>query len=80
MIQLFQQHPNRRFKAREIAAQLIAQYPEDYEEKRANPRFADEKAFVSQVAAEIGAAKKAAHSKTSEFKNGKTNLAQEFTG
>lgn len=49
--------PNKRFNARQIAEQIVATYPEDYLEKRNNPRFPDEKAFISQVVAEIGAQK-----------------------
>jgi uncharacterized protein len=35
----------------------VAIHPEDYQEKRQNPRFADEKAFITQIVAEIGAQK-----------------------
>jgi hypothetical protein len=52
-----QANPLKRFGAREIAQAIVNQYPEDYQEKRNNPRFADDKAFISQVAAEIGACK-----------------------
>ncbi|MGZ8137403.1 MAG: hypothetical protein ACXW1W_12985, partial [Methylococcaceae bacterium] len=50
-------NPLTRFGAREIAQAIVAQYPEDYQEKRENPRFSDDKAFLSQVIAEIGAQK-----------------------
>ncbi|MEI8608360.1 HrgA protein [Enterovibrio sp. Hal110] len=55
--QFLKQHPDQRFSARDIAQAIISAYPEDYADKRANPRFADDKAFVSQVVAEIGAQK-----------------------
>ena len=49
--------PNERFNARQIAAAITSVHPEDYAEKRQNPRFADEKSFMSQIVAEIGAQK-----------------------
>lgn len=49
-----QADPLKRFGAREIAEAIVKQYPEDYQEKRKNPRFADENAFLSQIVAEIG--------------------------
>lgn len=49
--------PNERFNARQIAVAITSAYPEDYAEKRENPRFADEKSFMSQIVAEIGAQK-----------------------
>ncbi|MFD2179312.1 COG2958 family protein [Veronia pacifica] len=52
------EHPGQRFSARDIALEITRLYPEDYADKRANPRFGDEKAFISQVVAEIGAQKK----------------------
>ncbi|WP_163392094.1 COG2958 family protein [Enterovibrio norvegicus] len=55
--QFLKQYPDQRFSARDIAQAIILAYPEDYADKRANPRFADDKAFVSQVVAEIGAQK-----------------------
>lgn len=57
IIQFLKSNPNQKFNARQIAEQIISSYPEDYIEKRKNPRFKDEKAFVSQVVAEIGAQK-----------------------
>jgi hypothetical protein len=35
----------------------VAAHPDDYHEKRQNPRFDDEKAFITQIVAEIGAQK-----------------------
>ncbi|WP_434631284.1 COG2958 family protein [Chromobacterium sp. CV08] len=57
--QLLRSHPGQRFTARQIASAIVNQYPEDYADKRSNPRFADDKAFLSQVVAEIGAQKDA---------------------
>jgi hypothetical protein len=47
------------FAAKEIANAIVEQYPEEYLEKRKNPRFADNRALHSQVIAEIGAQKNA---------------------
>ncbi|KMN51581.1 HrgA protein [Chromobacterium violaceum] len=57
--QLLRSHPGQRFTARQIASAIVNQYPEDYADKRSNPRFANDKAFLSQVVAEIGAQKDA---------------------
>lgn len=57
IINFLQAHPLTRFGAREIAKDIIENYPEDYLEKRDNPRFADDRAFISQIVAEIGAQK-----------------------
>lgn len=50
-------HPGEHFTAKEIAANITRQYAEDYASKRDNPRFADERSFIAQVAAEVGAHK-----------------------
>jgi hypothetical protein len=57
IVELLKASPNQKFNARQIAEQIIFKHPEDYRDKRANPRFKDEKAFISQVVAEIGAQK-----------------------
>lgn len=57
IVELLKAKPNQRFNARQIAEQIVESYPEDYKEKRMNPRFADDKAFISQVVAEIGSQK-----------------------
>lgn len=57
IVELLKVNPNEKFNARQIAEQIVGSYPEDYREKRQNPRFADEKAFISQVVAEIGSQK-----------------------
>ena len=57
IVELLKEYPNQKFNARQIAEQIVESYPEDYRDKRQNPRFADEKAFISQVVAEIGSQK-----------------------
>jgi len=57
IVDLLKANPNEKFNARQIAEQIVDSYPEDYRDKRQNPRFADEKAFISQVVAEIGSQK-----------------------
>lgn len=57
IVELLKANPNQKFNARQIAEQIVQSYPEDYRDKRQNPRFADEKAFISQVVAEIGSQK-----------------------
>ena len=47
--------PDQRFNSRQIAEAIVVAYPTDYEEKRQNPRFANESAFIGQIVAEIGA-------------------------
>ncbi len=46
-----------KFTARHIAKEITQIYADDYQEKRHNPRFENDKAFVQQIAAEIGAHK-----------------------
>lgn len=57
IVELLKANPNQKFNARQIAEKIIEAYPEDYSEKRLNPRFEDENAFLSQVVAEIGSRK-----------------------
>lgn len=57
IVELLKANPNQKFNARQIAEQIVESYPEDYRDKRQNPRFADQKAFISQVVAEIGSQK-----------------------
>jgi hypothetical protein len=57
IVELLKANPNQKFNARQIAEQIVGSYPEDYREKRQNPRFPNEKAFISQVVAEIGSQK-----------------------
>ena len=48
-------NPDKRFNARQLAEAIVAAYPADYQEKRLNPRFANDSAFIGQIVAEIGA-------------------------
>jgi hypothetical protein len=57
IVELLKANPNQKFNARQIAEKIVEAYPEDYSEKRLNPRFEDERAFLSQVVAEIGSQK-----------------------
>jgi len=57
IVKLLQENPNERFSARDIAEKIVSIYPQDYEEKKNNPRFKDEKSFISQIVAEIGSQK-----------------------
>ena len=52
-----QANPSKKFGAREIAEAIVEQYPEDYQDKRSNPRFKTEKDFLQQIVAEIGSQK-----------------------
>lgn len=58
VIDYLRQHPGQRFNARQIAEAITKMYPKDYVQKRSNPRFSDEKSFLTQIVAEIGAHKK----------------------
>ncbi len=57
IVKLLEENPNERFSARDIAEKIVSMYPKDYEEKKNNPRFKDEKSFISQIVAEIGSQK-----------------------
>ncbi len=57
IVRFLQNNPNIGFTARDIASKIVALYPEDYQSKRQNPRFADEKAFLAQIVAEVGSQK-----------------------
>lgn len=59
IIRFLKENQGHFFTAREIAAFLINQYASEYAHKRNNPRFADDKAFLSQIIAEIGSQKDA---------------------
>ena len=50
-------NPSQKFKAQDIANGIIQMFPEDYVQKRNNPRFNNENEFIAQVFAEIGASK-----------------------
>lgn len=55
VVEFLKQNPQQKFTARQIAEAITEQYPDDYQNKKA--KFADEKAFVQQVVAEIGSQK-----------------------
>lgn len=57
VFELLKQSPLKKFKARDIAEGIVTLFPEDYVEKRKNPRFKTDNEFISQVFAEIGAHK-----------------------
>ena len=57
VFELLKQSPLKKFKARDIAEGIVTLFPEDYVEKRKNPRFKTDDEFISQVFAEIGAHK-----------------------
>jgi uncharacterized protein len=57
IVEMLKASPNQKFNARQIPEEIILKHPEDYGDKRSNPRFRDEKAFISQVVAEIGSQK-----------------------
>lgn len=57
IVKFLKDNPNKKFNARQIAEQIVGKYPEDYAEKKLNPRFENEKSFISQVVAEIGSQK-----------------------
>lgn len=55
VVAFLKQNPQEKFTARQIAEAITAQYPDDYQDKEA--KFADEKAFIWQIVAEIGSHK-----------------------
>ena len=57
VVKFLKKNANQKFNARQIAESIVDAYPEDYEEKRRNPRFGNKKAFITQIVAEIGAHK-----------------------
>jgi uncharacterized protein len=57
VVQFLCENPKEKFNARAIAEAIVSLYPADYAEKRNSPRFANNKAFITQIVAEIGAAK-----------------------
>lgn len=58
IIEFLKANPNQRFSARQIAEAITSQFSEDYVAKRANPRFENERSFLQQIVAEIGAQKR----------------------
>ncbi|MFV8413391.1 COG2958 family protein [Vibrio owensii] len=63
-----QDNPNQRYTAKAIAEAITTRYPEDYAEKRANPRFYTEQDFISQVVAEIGSQKQSILNQSDKIK------------
>ncbi|OQY02285.1 MAG: HrgA protein [Desulfobacteraceae bacterium 4572_130] len=57
IVEFLKANANQKFNARQIAESIVAAYSNDYIEKRQNPRFENEKAFITQIVAEIGAQK-----------------------
>ncbi len=57
VIEFLKRSATQKFNARQIAESIVKAYPEDYNEKRKNPRFENEKAFITQIVAEIGSQK-----------------------
>lgn len=55
VVAFLKQNSQEKFTARQIAEAITAQYPDDYQDKK--DKFADEKAFIQQIVAEIGAYK-----------------------
>lgn len=66
VFELLKQSPLKKFKAREIAEGIITLFPEDYTQKRQNPRFHTDEDMIRQVFTEIGSIKQSIL-KTSPF-------------
>jgi hypothetical protein len=58
IVTFLKHHPHTRFTAKDIAIAVFEQHSDEYQEKRNNPRFPDDKAFIAQIVAEIGSQKK----------------------
>jgi len=54
IIETLRDNPERRFTARELAAELIQRYPKEMKEKQRNPRYNTQEKLLAQVAAEVG--------------------------
>lgn len=54
IISVLQANPDKQFTARQLAQKIIDHYGAELAEKRKNPRFASDEAFLSQITAEIG--------------------------
>lgn len=63
-----QENPNQRYTAKQIAYSITSHYPEDYAEKRLNPRFSTQEDFIAQIVAEIGAQKQSILNQSSNIK------------
>jgi len=58
IIAILKDNSGKKLNSRQIAEQLIQAFPEDYKEKRENPRFLTENDFITQLVAEIGGSRK----------------------
>lgn len=54
IIETLRANPNRKFTARELAAEFIERYPAEMAEKQSNPRYDTKEKLLAQLAAEIG--------------------------
>src|SRR5690554_2594856 len=54
IIETLRASPNRKFTARELAAEFIESYPAEMAEKQSNPRYDTKEKLLAQLAAEIG--------------------------
>ncbi|WP_371971087.1 COG2958 family protein [Acinetobacter sp. AL9] len=59
IVAFLKSNPNQKFTARKIAEAILNLYPQDYLEKRNNPRFSTDAELINQIVAEIGAHKNA---------------------
>ncbi len=57
VVEFLKENANQKFTARQIAEAIVVKYPNDYAEKRRNSRFENEREFINQIVAEIGAQK-----------------------
>lgn len=57
IVEFLKANAKQKFNARQIAESIVSAHPDDYLEKRQNPRFENEKSFITQIVAEIGAQK-----------------------
>ncbi|MEZ9490517.1 COG2958 family protein [Vibrio breoganii] len=62
------ENPNHRYTAKQIAEAITGRFPEDYSEKRKNPRFETDQDFISQVVAEIGSQKQSILNQSANIK------------
>ena len=51
IVEFLKLKPNQKFNAREIAENIVLLFPDDYSEKRKNPRFNDDNEFLAQIVA-----------------------------
>lgn len=63
IIETLRTNPNRKFTARELAAEFVENYPAEMVEKLSNPRYDTKEKLLAQLAAEIGGERTAAAKK-----------------